>query len=197
MLFSLIGCTHNTDDSINEIENEETVFDPTNWGVTDSVTARNGELASVDIRLPYNTGILQDTGLIAVQNDSSVIIVDGQSKYDKLDNSIDEIFPYYFTNVKSILEAYYGSHASEYSLNVSKKEKTSINGYDMCVFHGSISMELYKKMVNYNWVAYATTLKSNGAYLYWMVFDYTDDQSMGDVIDDHAYKMAHTIEEYS
>ena len=201
LTFTLTACRTKNNETENpggnENNNVENNIDYKTWGATDRVTASNENgTESFYINVPTHYGTYQGTGIIGKQSDGSMVILDGQNKLsspnvDKLQNT----FPTYFDQVKTILKDYYRMRGDDFAFVIEKTEKTSINGYDMVKFTGTHSYTYEREPVNCNWVAYATQLKSNGAYAYWMVLDAAENKTSNSDIAEIAYNMAQTFRE--
>lgn len=88
------------------------------------------------------------------------------------------------------MRLYRGLTYSDFAFQVTTTESATIKGYEMCKFEGVHTFAIDGVAQTMNFVAYATQLKANGAYVYWMVLDETTDQSLGNTIAEHAYNMA-------
>lgn len=168
-----------------------------NWGVVDGHTASNDSgMAQFFIHLPLNPGSQRGGALLAVQEDASVVIVDGENFLAPVEiDSLDTLFPTWFESPKASVADYMGMAGADYEFEVTDQEMVTIGEYEMCRYEGKHTYTYHKEPKESQWVAYATKLKTNGAYVYWMVLDYSEDQSMSDTIADHAQKIALTLEE--
>lgn len=166
------------------------------WGVTDLWVAERGTLESFYINFPAYTGVSQGSGLIADQADGTLVIVDRQVRDTSPEVAcLEELFPAWFVQTSAILKQYYGLRADGFAFTVESKELTTINGYEMCRFSGFHTLTYKREPLTYRYVAYAAQLKSNGAYVYWMVMDQSQDQSLLETVESHAYRMALSLYE--
>ena len=76
---------------------------------------------------------------------------------------------------------------------------TVIADHDMYTFTGVVSFDYnWQNEITrreYQFISYATTMKTNGGYAYWVVYDCSDEQSNGELIKEHALNMAKTFRE--
>lgn len=187
--------SENQDNTVGQDNTTESTV--TNWGVQDKVSASNSqETVSFLISFPDHVGTLQGTGKIAKQADGTLIIVDGQNKTTSQEvATLSEVFPAYFAQAESVLKGYYRMRGADFKFEIKEQSEVKINGYDMIKFSGSHSYSYEQEPVNCNWVAYATQLKSNGAYVYWLVLDAAENKTTNSDIADIAQKMAASLKE--
>lgn len=216
MLMGLFGCskepTHenqNTTPSNSETQGNSTVnndtqptnnqvsdITPDNWGVTDHFAADNESPSeSFYINFPHFGGAARGYGLGGNQGDDTTAYIFGQNDYAPAISGISQLFPAYFEQVKYTLEKAYGMRASNFEFSLTDNAPVVVGEYEMHTFSGTISFDYEGNPQNYAFVAYATTLKSNGAYAYWMVYDTSEGQTNGNLIAEHALNMAKTFRE--
>lgn len=186
-----VGTSENT-------EPEETA--PTvseEWGVLDDFSfSMDGNGCGIYIRFPYHTGIPEGTGLLAKQGDGTLIILDGHTTGISPEvDSVQNVFPAYFEQTEHVFYVNLGIAYKDSEFKADSKEMLQINGYEMCKFVGTHSYVYKREDYSCRFVAYATQLKDNGAYVYWFVQDMTDDQSMFETLEEHTYNMALTLKE--
>ena len=188
--------------SNNEANDNENLEYNKEWGVTQKITASNKKSSeSWYINFPYNhTGSYSGTGVIAAQNDGSLVIADGQNKLTSPEiESIQTFFPAYFEQAYTILDGYYRMRGDNYSFEIESQDTITINGYEMCKYMGKHTFNYEREPRSCKWVAYVTQLKSNGAYVYWIVLENfhlnDNEQSLDKTIEEHAYKMACSLRE--
>lgn len=168
---------------------------PDNWGVTGDWTASNGGKTTMFyINFPAVIGVKQGTGMLTAHADGSVVIVSGQHMDDMDVASFDTFFPDYFEDLKVTLKDYYSLRASDYALDVQNSEAMTVGDYEMYKFNGNLSMSYKGDPKAYVYVAYATKLEVNDAYVYWVVYG-TEDQT--EMLEEYAYNMALTLREDS
>ena len=203
LVFSLTGCFGNKQ---NGGENTNPTNNPTGpqatpgttekeWGVLDAFsTSENGILAGFYINFPSLTGIPEGTGLVAYQEDDTRVVL---AQCQNLEiSSVDSTFPACFTQTVGIFKVNYGMRYSDGEFTIESKESAgTINGYEMYKFVGTHSFKYQGNLISYKYVAYATKLKTNGAYIYWLVQDESQDQSLYSTIEEYAYKMALSLRE--
>ena len=166
---------------------------PDNWGVTGDWTASNGGKTTMFyINFPAVIGVKQGTGMLTAHADGSVVIVSGQHMDDMDVESFDTFFPDYFEDLKVTFKDYYGLRGSDYALDVQDSKAVTVGAYEMYKFNGNFSMSYKGDTRSYVYVAYATTLEINDAYVYWVVYG-TEDQI--NMLEEYAYNMALTLRE--
>lgn len=175
------------------------------WGVREEIVAgKNDILTTAYIKFPSLSGIVRGTGKIAYQKDKTLVILDAERKTGSpvlTNDSCDNVFPAYFEQTKGIIESYRQMNYDNFEFSVSDKEIVTVNGYEMCKFTGKHTFTVKDvntfetKNEDMNFVAYATKLNGNGAYVYWMVLDESEDQSLTKTIEEYADKMAKTLSE--
>lgn len=173
---------------------------PLEWGIMGQYSASNDNPAeSYYINFPHLTGVSKGYSLIAEQPDGTVVLISGQNGDAPSISNTAELFPAYFNQLQYNLEKYYGLRSSNYEIKLLETGSDVIGDYEMSIFTGIIAFDYdwQNEIVRreYQFVSYATTLKSNGAYAYWVVYDYSEDQSNGDLIAQHALNMAKTFRE--
>ncbi len=89
------------------------------------------------------------------------------------------------------------------SMTIDSSELETVGQYDCCKCTGTMTCKdseyFHEGPIlehTYSYVGYATFTKDHHEPFYWIVIDYSDDQSQGDLIADHARKMGYTIAEY-
>lgn len=171
-------------------------IDPTSWGVPGRFSARNSNgTETCYINLPYAAGVSTGYGWIVINHDRVAILYGGQNDKAPSISSVSELFPAYFEHIEFDLRAFYGVMSDDYEFKLDGGKAVTIGDYDMHKFDGSFSFVDDGEKCNYPFTAYATKLKSNGAYAYWFVYDISDDQSNGKLVDEHALNIAKTFRE--
>ena len=98
-------------------------------------------------------------------------------------------------NLNALLVPTSGSVTVDEFTIENKQSAGTINGYEMYKFVGTHSFKYEDKVYNYKYVAYSTQQKKNGAYIYWLVQDESQDQTLYSTIEEYAYKMALSLRE--
>lgn len=130
--------------------------------------------------------------------DDTLVILGAENDFEEPTiegDPIANIFPAYFQKVNGILEAYRGSRYKDFAFEIISQESLSVNDYEMCKYKGKHTFTYKGENVEMSFVAYATRLKANDAVVYWMVLDETDEQSLSELIESHADKMAKSLHE--
>ncbi|MBO4616429.1 MAG: hypothetical protein J5717_03695 [Lachnospiraceae bacterium] len=175
--------------------------DLTEWGSYKDFYTRDNTLF-----IKYPSLIPTSTNRVAYQTDPTVVLCDYVS-----DNSFaDEI-----TDLESILylsienEDEYGTPVfwmkkywkirteGSVEMSIDSTELETVGQYDCCKYVGkAVHVGEYdtEKIVT-QFVAYSAFTKNGNEPFYWMVFDESEDQSLGDTIADYARKMGYTIVE--
>lgn len=198
---SLAACSNESakepsTNSNSSVQNSEKTDD---WGVQEKIVATKNDVISVaNIKFPSLTGIVEGTGKIAYQKDKTLVILDAEMKEvfpNIAANSCEEVFPAYFEQTRAIMDAYRQMNYDNFEFSVANKETVTVNGYEMCKYTGKHTFTVNGENDEMNFVAYATKLNGNGAYVYWMVLDESEDQSLTETIEEYADKMAKTLSE--
>lgn len=178
-------------------ETEENVDDK--WGVDENIiTEKEEQKLRAYIKFPNICGMVKGTGKIAYQPDESIVVLGSEIDFNEPEieeDKIENIFPAYFEKVAEIIAGYRGAKYKDFEFEITSKETVNVNGYEMCKYTGKHTFASRDNNFEMNFVAYATRLKGNDAVVYWMVLDETDDQSLSEVIESHADKMAQTLHE--
>lgn len=110
---------------------------------------------------------------------------------------VENVFPTYFDVAKNALNFTRESVFEQLDFTVDNKELFNINGYEMCKFTGKHTCysNHEEKMLTMHYVAYATQVKENGGWAFWMFIDESDDMSNMKVLEEYALSMANTFYE--
>lgn len=164
-------------------------------------------LHDCSVYIKYPVLIPTSDNRIAYQGDGSVVMVVpmGGNLGEQI-TGLDTILPIAIDNPESpkspifMLKSYFSVHSDGYvDLTVDSSSMETIGQYDCCKYTGSAKYVADKEFApeehTIQFVAYATFTKSTNEAFYWLVFDETKDQTMGDVLADYAKKMGYTIVE--
>lgn len=169
------------------------------WGKSGYFTTatKDGEIQGLYINYPHLTGISEASGKIAYQNDDTLVILDGQYELspDVKDGKIENVLESYFSQTVDILKGYRTSDFKNFKLNIKKQKKVKVGDYEMCKFTGTISSETDDKKYDDFFTAYSTKLKGNDTFVYWLVLDDSEDQSLNKTAEEYADKMSETLVE--
>lgn len=177
-------------------EDPTEAFDPATWGVEERMSARvDDDAGFFMVHMPKHGGLSKGNGLIGQQQDGTVALISGQNAKSPQIQQLSELLPAYGEHLTYTMVKMYGLITDNYVVDVESDEAVTVNGYDMHRFEGKISFDFDGVPTEYQYVAYATVLESNGGYAYWVVYDDTEDQSKGELIAEHAYHMAQTFKE--
>lgn len=161
------------------------------WGVScEHVTGLGVDLSTFVLHYPVYTGISQGTGWVAPQGQPVLVIVDRQCSLSPDVDKLEDVFPAYFKQTDITLKDYYGARSDNFQFTVDQTETITIGDYDMIKLTGGCDYEYERKPEHQEYVAYATQLKENGAYVYWMLMYRNEDDGMKELAEDWAYNMA-------
>ena len=168
-----------------------------NWGKKSKCLVNNGGKSEYFyINFPVTKGERMGAVTIAEQfGCSTVVIAGGESDKWAEVNSLSEVFPACAGSLEETFKSLYSVMLKNYKIDVTSDSAEVIGDYQMHRFVGNISYDRAGTAVIFPFVAYATTLKSSGSYVYWLVYDNSDDKSCGELMAEQAYKMAFTIKE--
>lgn len=174
----------------------EQKIDPENWGLENTYSVKNNDIAVLyTINTPYYFGTDVGDGILCEQMDGTMTLVSGQKSYSPAVDSAADLFPAYKEQVEFTMVGGYGLLAEGFEFTFGEGKPVQVGDYEMYTFEGKVTFKVDTTPMDFTFIAYATTLKSNGGYAYWMVFDITKDHSAGKLIAEHAYNMALTFRE--
>ncbi len=175
-----------------EIETELNVND---WGIKykSAVIDNDGNAMRYYINFPVWVGNDRASGRIGYQGDDVSALV-AQRYNDAYDygGEIANIFPTCFPQVIKILESDQTDTAYDYAFDITSQEMVEINGYQMCRYEGNLTYEFYRANYSNRYVAYATEV-ADGAYVFWMLINISQDNSSLELASEYALKMAYTL----
>ncbi|MCR4677332.1 MAG: hypothetical protein K5679_01120 [Lachnospiraceae bacterium] len=175
--------------------------DLTEWG-----SYKDFNFRDIWMYIKYPSLIPTSTNRVAYQTDATVVLCD----YVSENSFTDEI-----TDLESILylsienEEEYGSpvfwmknywniYTDGYvKMSIDSTELETVGQYDCCKYAGTATHagDYDKTEITTQFVAYSAFTKNGNEPFYWMVFDVSEDQSLGSTIADYARKMGYTIVE--
>lgn len=186
-----------------EVEEEEAVENlvPDDWGELSSVTyndwkayIRFPELSPLNRIGTYGYGIDQETEAWVLFDIPDVDSFDVfSSAEDVLLNSTDQLI--------AAIKQHKANHNYEnYTVELTTQEPISINHTQMCRYTGICVYEDwstgYKELVEQQFVAYSAQVSGYDGYVYWVLLDESDDQSLADWLSENGENMAWTLEIY-
>lgn len=157
-----------------------------------------GEMSEVWVRLPQLASCNSGAGQVVENSNDTMILMGAQSledgnKFDTID--VDKILDEFFPSMDSSLRMFRRYDYKDFKFSVNTAEPTTINGYSMCKYTGVHNYNYADEPKTTNYVAYTAQLKKNGAFVYWLVFDDSDDHRHTELIDEYATKIAYTLSE--
>ncbi len=180
-----------------EAPNEPTIED-SDFEVEDSLITENAQSAPcrVFFRLPKYATVVKGQINIAVQDKNTLVMLCGQIKdtpkpIEKLEDSLETYLYQYINGI----EQYQSWDITDYAFDIKSCENVEINGYEMCKYTGVNTYLQYGEPRSDEFVAYATQLKTNGAYFNWIVVDQTVAQTECETIEEYARGIAESIYE--
>ena len=185
-----------SDDITNTIDEQDTQNE--DGGFVDSFSLQNEELkvSTINFRWPTAEGRPAATGKGATQGDGTYVLVDGYvNGISPKGVALEEFFPQYFEQTKNAFARSYGSNYTDAAFTSTMDGVSTINGYKVCKYTGQHTFKFKGVDYSYQFVSYVTTLKGNGAYVYWLVQDETADQSAGKQMEENALKIIQSVRE--
>ena len=175
--------------------------DLSNWGAYKDFVTRDNRLY-----IKYPSLIPTGTNQVAYQTDATVVLFKHVS---------ERPFASKITDLESILRIAIGDGEDfgspiywmkDYwhiydegfvTMDINSTELETVGQYDCCKYVGTVTHagDYDKTEITNQFVAYSTFTKNGNEAMYWMVFDVSEDQSLGDTIADYAKKMGYTIVE--
>lgn len=176
-------------------ENRQTNPSAEPWGVETNrfVSASN---VRVYISFPDRPGTARATGLMTKQTDNTIAAFDYY--VEEISPKIDDIrdmFPAYGNQMMRMFEDAYGRHYKDSSIEVGLHGIETIGDYEVTKFQGIHHYFEDEKECNRQFVIYAVELHVGGSYAYVMVQDNSQEQSMLELIESHAYNMILSMRE--
>lgn len=168
---------------------------PENWGVEDmrSISV-DQNLITVHFSWPAGEGLTAGTGCASDQWDGTWVMVDGYVVgTSPEDVDLKDFYPAYIQQTKDALADYYGSRYKNGEITVGEGVLSTIGEYEVCKYSGKHVYEFSGKTYEHPFVVYATTVKGNGAIIYWMVQDVTEDHSAGKQVEENATRIILSI----
>ncbi len=204
----LSGCTNATDATDDLAKTEVTVLsndwqsnkvdtseDVSDWGIRykSAVIDNDGNAMRYYINFPVSVGNDRASGRIGFQ-DGYVLAMVAQRYNDAYDiqGNIENVFPTCFPQAIKILEADQTATAYDYAFDITDQKLEEINGYQMCRYEGNLTYVYDHIDFHHRYVAYATEV-ADGAYVFWMLIDESEDNSSFDLASEYALKMAYTL----
>lgn len=190
----------------NKYTKEDFDIDWEHWGTlaTDKVPNEKNEKQDIEIRFPEGTGgwSKEGSGLVGGHDGHQWVIWDsytygggiGYTSEDVKDDKLENVTTSYIKQFKGTIRAAFSVY-DNFEWVIDTTEMVDINEYEMCRQTGTLKMTLGDENEDSKFVSYATKLKGNDAYVYFVILDRTDDQSRGQDMLDDALKMAITLKE--
>ena len=189
--------TSQKDESKNETDSSDKK-DDNEFKVTDTIYNENssGIMGAAYLSLPKISTMYRGAGQVAPQGDDTLILLGGQHLETKISvNKVEEVFNEFIDQPIDVLNKYRRIDFRDHAFNIETSDIVTINDYTMCKHTGTHTYTHDGVAGEMNFVAYITQLKSNGAYVYWIVIDESDDQSQFEKIDEYATKIAKSLHE--
>lgn len=175
--------------------------DLTEWGSYKDFVTRDNRLY-----IKYPSLIPTSTNYVAYQTDKTVVAAlhVSESGFADAITDVESILPVAIENSEDFaspirqMKKYWKirSHGSV-SMTIESSELETVGQYDCCKFIGTAVHvgEHDDTEITTKFVAYASFTKNGNEPFYWIVFDESEDQSLGSTIADYAKKMGYTIVE--
>ena len=170
------------------------------WGVTEYVTSsRDYSDAKAVIKFPSSAGYREATGKIGHQNDNTIAILDAEHTITTIEvpnDDIGEVFPAYFKQTEFIIDEYQSVAYTNHQFEITDKVSLTVGDHDMVKYFGIYKCLNQKtdEELTLDFVAYATRMHSNNAFVYWMIID-AKDNSATDKLEEYADRMAESFYE--
>lgn len=188
--------TGSNQNSANNGATENTL--PDDWGVSGTVTVQGKDMSvqRMIFKWPTTKGNPAATGEAGPQEDGTFVLVDAYTSGTSPENvELTSFFPAYSQQTIDAFARFYGSRYKNGALTATKGDVSTINGYEVCKYTGTHTFEYKGKTYDQQFVAYVTTAKGNDGYVYFLVADDSDEQSLGAKIEENAYNMMLSLSE--
>ena len=172
----------------------------TDWGVgpEEYFLQTIEEYHAAQIKFPELLGNQYGTAKMGQQPDGTLVMFDVRwpDEIPEEVGSVDEVFPAYFVQANRNMEKYRDLGWDNFSFEITEQEHLTVNGYEMCKYRGvHRSTDDMKAAWEFYYVAYAAAVNEGKDYVYWIVLDNSDDQSLRDTVEYNADMMAKTLSE--
>lgn len=181
----------------NDTENSDVKVEET-YKIDDSIDTENssGVMGTAYIKLPELASMRRGQGQVVDQSNDMLILMGGQHLETTItSNAIEEVLNDFFVQPIDVLSKYRRVDYQNYKFTISDTENVSINDYQMCKYKGEHTFTNNGEDGKMNYVAFVAKLKSNDAYVYWIVLDESIEQNQSKDIDTCATKIAESLHE--
>ena len=168
------------------------------YKIDDSINAENssGVMGTAYIKLPELASMRRGQGQVVEQSNDMLILMGGQHLETTItSNVIEEVLNDFFVQPIDVLSKYRRVDYQNYKFSISDTENMTINDYQMCKYKGEHTFTNNGENGKMNYVAFVAKLKSNDAYVYWIVLDESTEQNQSKDIDMCATKIAESLHE--
>lgn len=212
LLLTLAACSESENTQPNAGEQKETITSDgsgtatsvetesvslEDWGVYGRIDLfKDLSAVKVEFKWPGTAGSTAGTGEAADQLDGTMVLVDRYMNGDSpMDIQLKEFYPAYTEQTEAALKGYYGHRYENGKITVGEGELSTIGEYEVCRYAGKHTFEIAGTSYERQFVVYATIVKKNGAFVYWLVEDMTADQSAGKLLDENGRRIIQSIKE--
>lgn len=176
----------------------ETKAAPEDWGVgPQSKSLLTTETTyMVYIRFPQLLPNRHGTGYVAKQEDKTLVILDSRhpERTEVEAENVDLVLDTYIGQTERILRDYRNSYWKDFEFEITSREHMTINGYEMCKYIGVLHCSYKGNPEDHFFAAYSSEVNNGNDYVYWMVMDDSEDQSLHEIAEYNADQMAKTLE---
>lgn len=170
--------------------------------ITLSACNKNNDVQYFNIKLPTDEGREIRYGRGSAALDGTWVLCGRSILNETIEcNSIENIYDAFVGRwEEAVQDMRHDSAYSDCKFIAEKHEMTEINGFSMCRYEGTHTYNYTDfttgEITSYScyFVAYGTQL-SEGGYVYWIVFDNSEDQSLKDLVNSNAENMAKSLKE--
>ncbi len=192
-------------DSASETESPSEQPPESGWDATVSLYVADAQKNSVTVKVNLPSGYNNVySGVAVFLPDGALAVVDCTGFSTEINAAgLAEVFPAYFEQTKGLLGRYRGSAFEDFEFQTEASESVKEKGRDFYKYTGRHTYTVFSSdaggtdrqrddaFVAYVWQA------SNGGYVYSMVIDDTEDQSLTGAIDAEALQIALSATEES
>ncbi|MCR4677334.1 MAG: hypothetical protein K5679_01130 [Lachnospiraceae bacterium] len=175
--------------------------DLTEWGTYTDFNTRDNH-----VYVKFPSLIPTGSNFVAYQSDKSVVLFMhvSESEFANEITNIESILQFAIDNsddfsspIKQMKKYWKIRTQGSVEMTIDSTELENIGQYDCCKYVGKTVHvgEHDSTEIITQFVAYSAFTKNGNEPFYWMVFDESEDQSLGDTIADYAKKMGYTIVE--
>lgn len=157
----------------------------------------SGNNLQFSIAMPCNEGVVVTNGFGGPQDDGTFVFVGSQKDTDKIgDIDFKDSFSFFKEIICSNINELKSDKFEKIDIVTNESEQINHGGKTFLKTAGKVIFTSKKGSTEKQFVSYVNQL-SNDAYIFWIVIDESDNQSLLKTINETALTMSETIKEYA